>query len=239
MTHDSHTLAGAYALDALSDTERRRFEGHLAECPTCAEEVRSLRETSSRLALGAAGQPPPGLHDRVFADIQRTRQLPPRLSRNLRAARTRHAGWLVAAACLVLALIAGTAAVRFDQNADQARALNRQITEVIAAPDARAATAQAPSPHTGTVTVVASRSLDKAVIAASRLQRPPDGKTYQLWAMGPTPPRPAGFLRSGQGPAGPVITTGLGNAQKVGLTIEPDGGSPQPTSPPIVTLPLA
>ncbi|WP_143219751.1 zf-HC2 domain-containing protein [Actinomadura sp. CNU-125] len=54
MTHDPHDLAGAYALDALGEAERKRFERHLDECPACTEEVRGLRETTSRLGLAAA-----------------------------------------------------------------------------------------------------------------------------------------------------------------------------------------
>ncbi|TDB74977.1 zf-HC2 domain-containing protein, partial [Actinomadura sp. KC216] len=39
MTHDPHDLAGPYVLDALGDTERRRFERHLSGCTTCADET--------------------------------------------------------------------------------------------------------------------------------------------------------------------------------------------------------
>ena len=38
-----HTLAGAYALDAVSDADRARFEQHLARCAECVQEIRGLR----------------------------------------------------------------------------------------------------------------------------------------------------------------------------------------------------
>ena len=47
---DMHPLSGAYAVDALDDLERARFERHLAECPDCTAEVASLREAAAMLA---------------------------------------------------------------------------------------------------------------------------------------------------------------------------------------------
>ena len=52
---ESHTLAGAYALDAIDGPDRARFERHLARCPACAAELRELREATARLAGAAAG----------------------------------------------------------------------------------------------------------------------------------------------------------------------------------------
>ncbi|TMR02245.1 zf-HC2 domain-containing protein, partial [Actinomadura soli] len=73
MTHDPHDLAGPYVLDALGDTERRRFERHLSGCAACADEAAGLRETATRLALAAARRPPDRLRGRVMAEIARTR----------------------------------------------------------------------------------------------------------------------------------------------------------------------
>jgi len=41
------TLAGAYALDALTGADQARFESHLARCPQCAAEVSGLREATA------------------------------------------------------------------------------------------------------------------------------------------------------------------------------------------------
>lgn len=83
MTHDPHDLAGPYVLDALGDTERRRFERHLSGCAACADETAGLRETTTRLALAVAHRPPDRLRGRVMAEIARTRQSPPQLGRRL------------------------------------------------------------------------------------------------------------------------------------------------------------
>jgi len=76
-TRDVHTLAGPYAMDAISAPDRARFERHLARCEDCAREIASLREATARLAAAAAVSPPPALKARVMAAAAATRQRPP------------------------------------------------------------------------------------------------------------------------------------------------------------------
>lgn len=76
-TDDLHTLTGAYALGALSDTESGEFTRHMARCRACAQEVRELRETAARLALAVAETPPARMRVRVMAALPEVRQLPP------------------------------------------------------------------------------------------------------------------------------------------------------------------
>jgi anti-sigma-K factor RskA len=228
-----HTLAGAYSLDALVGVERRRFETHLTECTSCLDEVREMRETATRLATAVNRMPPAELRERVLAEIARTRQLPPRLGR-AGARPGRRLYQLAAAACLVLALVSGVVAVRSYRANQHTEALNRQIAAVLAAPDARTVTA--PVRPSGNGTVVASRSLGKAVVVMSGLPSLAPSQTYELWLMGPKPPRPAGTMRP---PAGPVLAAGLGDATQIGITVEPSGGSAQPTSTPVFAVTLS
>jgi len=74
---DVHTLAGPYAMDAISAPDRARFDRHLARCEDCAREIASLREATARLAAAAAVSPPPALKARVMAAAAATRQRPP------------------------------------------------------------------------------------------------------------------------------------------------------------------
>jgi len=74
---DIHALSGAYAVDALDDIERAQFERHLADCPACTAEVRSLREAAALLAETTATAPSEGLRDRVLSGISTVRPLPP------------------------------------------------------------------------------------------------------------------------------------------------------------------
>src|SRR4051794_23152546 len=123
MKQELHALVGAYAVDALDDIERRRFEDHLAECESCAREARGLREAAAHLGTAVAQPPPPRLRERVLADVARVRPLPPQLS-DVRDRRGR-TPWLLtvaAAACLVVAGLMGGPTVRAQQRADRAEA---------------------------------------------------------------------------------------------------------------------
>ena len=64
---EDHTLAGPYAMDAISAPDRSRFERHLDRCEECAREISSLREATARLAAATAVTPPPALKARVMA----------------------------------------------------------------------------------------------------------------------------------------------------------------------------
>ena len=64
--HDLHQLTGAYAADALTGAELAEFEKHLGHCPSCAEEVRGLRETAARLGIATSIVPPPAMRRQVL-----------------------------------------------------------------------------------------------------------------------------------------------------------------------------
>ena len=74
---EPHTLAGAYAMDALDGQDRARFERHLERCEECTREVAGLHEATARLAGAAAVRPPDALREQLLAETARTRQLPP------------------------------------------------------------------------------------------------------------------------------------------------------------------
>ena len=72
-----HALSGAYAIDALEDDERDAFEHHLARCEDCRHEVASLQEAAALMTIETQVAPPPGLRDRLLADVAQVRPLPP------------------------------------------------------------------------------------------------------------------------------------------------------------------
>jgi len=79
LRHDLHSLAGAYALDALgSPAEQDRFARHLSRCPSCAAEVRGFREVATAMAFAVTAEAPAALRPQVLAAAARTRQLPPK-----------------------------------------------------------------------------------------------------------------------------------------------------------------
>jgi anti-sigma factor RsiW len=88
---EPHTLAGAYAMNALDGPARARFERHLARCAECAQETAGLQEATARLAAAAAARPPAALKQRILAETARTRQLPP-ITAGAAAVSASHAG---------------------------------------------------------------------------------------------------------------------------------------------------
>lgn len=77
MNDDIHSLVGAYAVDAVDDAERARFEEHLATCAGCRAEVESLRGAAGHVAALADTPPPPSLKAALMRDIASVRPLPP------------------------------------------------------------------------------------------------------------------------------------------------------------------
>jgi anti-sigma-K factor RskA len=234
---DPHTLAGAYALDALGGTDRTRFERHLSACPACSQETSGLRETTARLAASTAARAPDGLRDRVLAAAARTRQHPPAVAQLKSAWPGRRWGMAIACGVLAVALAFGGIAFSAQQQLSQDQARARAIAAVLNAPDATMMTADA-SPR-GKATVVMSHQARALVFTAARLPVLPSSERYELWLVGSTGARSAGMLPVPHaGMTAPVIVSGLRTGDKVALTVEPAAGARKPTSPVIIMLPL-
>ena len=248
-----HSLAGPYALDALdSGAEQDRFERHLNRCQTCTAEVRGFRETATRLGMAAAQTPPPEMRDRVMAAVARTRQVPTTddHARHARPApRTRPltrlaliGGALAAAAAIVLGIALVNTQHQLNQaqhQLSQAQAQLQAITAVQTATDAKVINKR--TSVGGTVTVTSSASKRQMVLRTSGLPPLPAGKVYQLWLIGrpPNKIRSEGLLATPHnGHTGPVLVSGVLSGDTFGVTVEPEGGTIQPTVTPIVGVPL-
>jgi anti-sigma factor RsiW len=228
---DIHTLVGAYALDAVDDIERARFDRHLASCPSCAQEVAELRAAAGRLADLTDAAPPARLKEAVLAGISRT----PQVRRTRAVARPGEARWrrwtaaAVAAGIIALGAAAATFAVEEqrvrDTRAQAAQA--EQVAAILGAPDAVVRTTDAAG---GRVTVVVSDSLDKGVAVLHGLTDPGAAHAYQLWLIRGGHPDSAGVLAAGTGD-GTEVFAGVRGADTFGVTREPAGGSASPTPP--------
>ena len=243
MTDDAHTLIGAYVLDAVSDTERRDFEDHLAGCQDCARETAELLETTALLAAETAVEPPPHLRDRVLAAVADTRRLRPGITPARRTPWSRRAVTLAAAAGIAVAVTLGVQAVDTNRRLERdLQALTQvddhssRVAELLAAPDAELVRGDVTGGGTGTV--VASEVKGQVLFLAHGLAELPEDRTYQLWLIGADGPRPAGLLEPSGGAGNPVLATGFTGREAVGLTVEPRGGSAKPTTPAVVVLPL-
>ncbi|GEB58223.1 anti-sigma factor [Streptomyces gardneri] len=242
---DPHMLTGAYALDALDSGEHEAVRRHLAECPSCAQEVQEFSETVARLGLAVAVTPPATLRTGVLERIATVRQEPPATTRAARTSRgprgfRRWSRWALAA-CLAGAVGLGGVAVRQQglaeearQEAARARQANDAVAEVLAAPDARVSTSRLDGGAVGTVVV--SAALDRAVFAASGMAPPPAGKIYQLWYDDGGTMRSAGLMDPGSTAGVALLQGPVDGAKGMGVTVEPAGGSGRPTSDPVAVL---
>lgn len=224
---DVHSLSGAFVLDALDERERASFTRHMQTCEACSLEVNELQETAARLADDVWSVPPPRMREAVLARVAVTRQEPP--LRRSRAPRAHRQSWrhrttltLVAAAMVGLAALSGVTIVQ-KQQGDAER---EKIQTVLSAADATFRTAQLR--NGGQVSVVMSPSLDAAVVT---LQAQPFDKAhaYQLWALRGGKPASAGVMPAGKGEV-MMYVSGLSGAETMALTVEPAGGSQQPTT---------
>lgn len=263
---DAHALSGAYAMDALDAQERARFEAHLELCAHCRDEVDGLRETAALLGTGDEVAPPPSVRDRVLADIGLVRPLPPiepqpeaetagphaptaapvptpsgatrsdETLRDLDAHRRRRLARvpLLVAAAAVLLLAVGAAWLR-PWAEDPAPRLT-VAERVLAAEDADRVDKR--FPDGAKATIVVSRSVGRAVILTEDMPPAPEGRDYELWLQTPAGELlPAGLMPDVRD-ATYVLEGDASRATGVGITVEPDGGSDQPTSAPIAFFPL-
>ena len=242
LRHDLHSLSGAYALDALeAGSELDRFTRHLSRCQSCAAEVKGFREVATAMAFAAAAEPPAELRDLVLTAVARTRQLPPEVRTHARPPRSRTwVPWLsgvVATASIVVAVLFGFAQAHTQDELNQVKADNEAISLLLSAPEAKLLTHEVTNGGVATVVLAADRH--ELAVVTTGLPALPSGQVYQLWLIGKPKIVSAGLLppaKNGQTPA--VLATGVVKGDTLGLTVEPAGGSAQPTTTPILALPL-
>ncbi len=219
MTADPHVLTGAYVLDAVTREEQRAFERHLARCDACVQEVAGLRETTTRLGLAAAATPPARLRGRVLIAVHGARQGGAVITLRTRLFATAASFLLVVAAAL------GVTLTHTNQNLDAVA-----VATVLRADDAALAQRDVDG---GRVTLVVSHHADRMMLMA-QLPPPPSGRAYQAWTVDARY-HSAGLLTP-HGNAAALAMDHVGSVTAVAVTVEPGGGSPLPTSEPVVTV---
>lgn len=239
MNSDIHALVGAYAVDALDDLERAAFERHLAECPACQQEVAGLQEAAGLLGALSTTAPPPSLRDRVLADITTVRPLPPAVEPPVVATgahapggRSRFRPRLLVAAAAALIALGGAVTVAQPWEDETSQTQLTAAERVAAAEDAETFTKTLD--NGAEATLVRSRSLNEAVLVTHDMPDAPDGSVYELWLVHDDQMVPAGLMSGGDHEI--VLEGDPATANGFGITVEPDGGSDQPTSEPVTQI---
>jgi hypothetical protein len=224
-----HTLAGPFAMDAVTAEERANFVAHLDDCLQCRDDVREMREATARLGIAAAVRPRPELREQTIRAALRTSQLAPEILgepaavaepapaaddgpvpaeakgsvlRQL-AGRVRPNKTLAMITLAAAALIIGVAGGYGLVANDVSRQLHHAQTQdhaIDTVLGAPDAVIMTSQVSTGgNATVVMSHRLHSLVFSAHGLAALPGGRAYELWLMGPSGERPAGMLKPDPG----------------------------------------
>jgi anti-sigma-K factor RskA len=233
MNQDPHDLVAAYALDALDDEERERFERHLAECERCSAQLLELGGAAGALAYAAEGpEPRRALRGRIL-ESARAGGGAKVISFPLR----RWALPAVAAAAACLAIGLGIWATSLSRSLDRERAALARA-RVDQQSDAAAITTflqrdrqQIPLSGSHIRGILSVTSFRDGVLVACDISAP-KGKTFEAWVISGKVPRPAGLFTGGDGMCTSLLLKErLPNGATVAVTLEPKGGSDKPTTP--------
>lgn len=242
----------AYALGALDDEERERFEAHLADCDMCRDALRGHEGVVETLSLSTPSVAPPAeLRARVL-DAAAGRDAPS-------GARPGAGGWLpwmAAAAAVAFAVWTGVsyrraaaAEERLRAEIAEARAVIQALQSEGARRDSMLAALTAPGLETATlastereprVRLFWNRERNLLLLTAFDLPPAPAGRTYQLWGIAPEgDPVSLGTFDTGVDRIAVTVirTAGLQPFEASAVTEEPAGGSPQPTTQPFLVGP--
>lgn len=257
MTHQELIeSAASYALDALDHEDRELFEAHLAGCPECQSEVAAYREVAGALAhaVPSASVPPPALRDRIMREARQVRPIAtaPRPVVSATAAskpRTTVIPWTIAGAAVAAAL---AFALVYKGERNEASQLRERLVSAeasLARDDSTLAAFLGPEVHVVSLTVASeakprmrvfwNHTRKTFIVTALNMPPAPAGKTYQLWAIrkGQAPLSMGTFNPDASGrttktlAVAQVINDG-GFIDDCALTVEPVGGSAQPTETP-------
>jgi anti-sigma-K factor RskA len=231
MSIDLHTLAGAYAIDALSPAEAEAFTKHLDECPACRDEVRELQEAAARMGASEATAPPSALKARILAAADQQPQLPPTVTHLDQRPRRRWAPRLAGIAAAVVLLAGAVFGVSRLLDQEEPPVAANPVSQVFTAPDAHVKTVRTSDGHV--LRVATSPESGRMALATKSLGRLKDERVYQMWAVHNNRVTSIGVIDNlSRGKVMPIPTSGT----TVAITVEPEGGSRQPTSAPIVEM---
>jgi anti-sigma-K factor RskA len=230
-----HEDAGAYVLGALTEDEHEAYVEHLLGCEICQREVAELQVAAHALPLAAPQLvPPPELRERILSVVRdEAAALAPAPAPRKRA----KAPWwrrpIVALgpvpatvlACALLALGVGAGVLVTRGGGETTTAAQ------VSLPGAPGAKAELVSED------------GETRLRVRDFPAPPGDRVYEVWLQrGKHTPVPAGTLFRPASDGGAEVRVGAGLKDKgvarILVSREPRGGSPAPTSAPVVVASL-
>lgn len=252
-----------YALDALTDEERELVEAYLAEHPEARAQVSDLSAGVSALPYGISPvEPPPQVKEslmrRVNADAKARVRSQERASRQSSLSllrlmkgenilRTFTLG--IATLAIVWVIILNTKISQLqseisglhDTLAAQSNSLEQIIANLPKSPPSNVITVSIKGtdvqPHAHGQ-LIADPKEQSAVLIVAGLPKLEANQTYQVWLIAGDKPVSAGLLTVDENGQGVVIVTSdesISSFKSLAISVEPEGGSPQPTGDIVVS----
>jgi anti-sigma-K factor RskA len=243
-----------YALDALTDEERELVEKYLTEHPEARQQVEEMGKAVSALPHGPSPvEPSPqarqALMARVASDAEaRARSsapVPREPSRRVNPFENlfRVLSFAAAAIAIIWAIVLNIQVARLQ---NEVSSLNQRLEAQSESIDQIIANLpQTDQSNVITVSLkgtqvepqaqgqlIANPNSDSAVLVISGLPKLEPGKTYQVWLIDGGAPVSAGLLSVDENGQGVFIVNSdesIGTFKSLGISIEPDGGSEEPT----------
>lgn len=243
--------AAAFALGAIDPVERAALEALFERDAEFRRQVLAYRDVAGLLAYAAPTlHAPPTLRDRILTQARGVRPLSsaPTIKRKAAFLPLRALPWVAAAACLGI-VVSQSGRLREAQSATNAlRAEVASLQGEVANRDSSLAAFMGPEVHVVSLNEGSDKPSARVywnhtkklfIVTAFNVPRAPDGKTYQLWAIrkGQAPLSMGTFNTDASGravvivPVGNTVNEG-GFIDLCGMTMEPQGGSLQPTEQP-------
>ena len=215
--------AAAYVLGALEPAELEAFRRHLAGCDTCQTEVAEFEQITGALPDASVQyQVPKDLRRRVLADVRATPKAGAHAGSTprLRPARSWRplVAWGGAFAVVVVAVI-----IAFAGSVGSGGSGGTRVIQA--------------SSGSAELRIAGGRG----DLIVHRLPRLPAGRIYEMWVeRGSAQPIPTGTLFgvTSSGTASVGVPGSLSGVSAVMVTQEPDGGTPAPTTAPVIVARL-
>ena len=260
-------LAELYALDAVTEEERRAIDEYISAAPETERSVffgrvRQARETLTR-TFRVEEEPPADLLDRIVAQlpaqggrahldtpappagtagpasVQPAPGQPAAGDELAKARQRREERRRPGGTRRWLAGVAAAAAIALGGVGvgSYLADQNDPLNQVVRAGDLREASVDVTGG--GTATLLISSSEDAAVVKMNGVPAPPAGKVYQMWLIPKDGSAPVSQgLMDEEALSKPAVVEGISSAAALGITVEPAGGSQSPTLPTVAAAPL-
>lgn len=248
-------LLPGYALTVLEADEAAAVAEHLSTCDRCPGSLQAYQEVVDRMAeVGPAQSPPPAIWQRLREAIGDAPLTPAQTSGAIRrrSRREKATRWVVGLAAIQTLILIGMAWLAWSNwppmlvprpawdAMQQQLGVQRQMTVLLTAPDARRVVLRSQSAGAQGILLLQPTETTAALVAVDFPPLRPN-RVYQLWLLRDNQRDNGGTFRVDQNGYAMLTVTAprpLSAYRAAGITEEPAGGSPGPTTPRLVGSPL-